>query len=63
MVVPGIVGCYNGSRTRGTKYVEKHCSMQIYCFKKIIWFDMNDVKKYSNAKLHRAVRAVTDEPE
>jgi len=35
MGVVGIVGCYNGSRTRRTKKVENHCSMQICCFKKI----------------------------
>jgi len=29
-----IVGCYNGSRTGGTKKVENHCSTQICCFKK-----------------------------
>jgi len=33
MGVVGIVGCYNGSRTRGTKKIENHCSMQI-CFLK-----------------------------
>jgi len=27
-------GCYNVSRSRGTKKVENHCSMQICCLKK-----------------------------
>jgi len=49
MGVVGTVGCYNGSRTRGTKMVENHCSMQIYCFKKNISSDMNYVKHYLNA--------------
>jgi len=36
MGVVGIVGCYNGSWTRGTKKVENHCSVQISWLKKTL---------------------------